>query len=425
MLRHKCLYLSFLSVLFVLCTLPLFAESPKWYKGNLHCHSYWSDGRLLPEQVADWYKDRGYNFVCISDHGDLQTRLDNWKQVGKLDGKAGIVASHLKKYQEKYGDWVDTKEENDMTWIRLKPISELKEKMDEPGRFILLPGHELNGGVPDRSHHGGVVNVSNTLKFQKGLALKDSIKDCAIAAQKASKEENRKALYIHNHPLWPQYETSPQDLIETPECRFFELLNMNASPKTRFDEFWTVHQFWDIINAFRSVNGDPLLYGLAADDAHVYDSIGRPGSGWIYVRSSSLEPDALCDAMNQGDFIASNGVEVEDVNFDPKSRTLSVKVKPEAGVRYTISFIGTEKDFDRTVKVIDIDRERVKGLPERVALQYSDDIGKTFATVEGTEASYTLKDNDLYVRAVITSDQSVPPSGLGPKTKSAWTQPVR
>src|SRR4051812_40680344 len=32
----------------------------RWFKGNLHTHSLWSDGNDFPEMIADWYKSNGY-----------------------------------------------------------------------------------------------------------------------------------------------------------------------------------------------------------------------------------------------------------------------------------------------------------------------------------------------------------------------------
>ena len=32
------------------------AVDARWWKGNLHTHSLWSDGDHYPEMVADWYK---------------------------------------------------------------------------------------------------------------------------------------------------------------------------------------------------------------------------------------------------------------------------------------------------------------------------------------------------------------------------------
>ncbi|MBQ3823434.1 MAG: twin-arginine translocation signal domain-containing protein, partial [Thermoguttaceae bacterium] len=48
------------------------APKPRWYKGNLHMHNQWSDGLPLPEQAVAWYKDRGWDFICPSDHNCFQ-----------------------------------------------------------------------------------------------------------------------------------------------------------------------------------------------------------------------------------------------------------------------------------------------------------------------------------------------------------------
>lgn len=40
---------------------------PQW-KGNCHCHTTLSDGRLSPDQVAALYAEAGYDFLSITDH---------------------------------------------------------------------------------------------------------------------------------------------------------------------------------------------------------------------------------------------------------------------------------------------------------------------------------------------------------------------
>ena len=51
--------------------------------------------------------------------------------------------------------------------------------------------------------------------------------------------------------------------------------------------------------------------------------------------------------------------------------------------------------------------------------------GVTFAEVAGTKASYTLKGHELYVRAVVSSEQHPKnPSYKGHEHQQAWTQPV-
>lgn len=40
-------------------------------KGNLHTHTYLSDGLLSPEEMIARYKALGYDFLAITDHDDL------------------------------------------------------------------------------------------------------------------------------------------------------------------------------------------------------------------------------------------------------------------------------------------------------------------------------------------------------------------
>src|SRR5262245_12913999 len=52
--------------------LPVLREAgPRYWKGNLHTHSLWSDGDDFPEMIADWYKRHGYQFLALSDHNRL------------------------------------------------------------------------------------------------------------------------------------------------------------------------------------------------------------------------------------------------------------------------------------------------------------------------------------------------------------------
>ena len=42
-----------------------------WQKGNLHTHSFWSDGDDFPEMIIKWYKDNDYQFIALSDHNTI------------------------------------------------------------------------------------------------------------------------------------------------------------------------------------------------------------------------------------------------------------------------------------------------------------------------------------------------------------------
>ena len=52
----------------------------QWYKGNIHTHTFWSDGDDFPEMVVDWYKNHGYDFLVLSDHNIL-SRGEKWKAL--------------------------------------------------------------------------------------------------------------------------------------------------------------------------------------------------------------------------------------------------------------------------------------------------------------------------------------------------------
>ena len=38
-------------------------SSPRWWKGNLHTHSLWSDGDDYSEMIAGWYQQHGCQFI--------------------------------------------------------------------------------------------------------------------------------------------------------------------------------------------------------------------------------------------------------------------------------------------------------------------------------------------------------------------------
>ena len=84
-----------------------FAED-RWFKGNTHTHSLWSDGNDFPDMIADWYKKNGYNFLVLSDHNVL-SRGERWMKVADVEKrKRGLGPSVLGKYQKRFGEeWVE------------------------------------------------------------------------------------------------------------------------------------------------------------------------------------------------------------------------------------------------------------------------------------------------------------------------------
>lgn len=398
------------------------AQGESWYRGNLHMHSLWSDGNVFPEDAAAWYRDHGYQFVCLSDHQALQINPDQWLEVGSKK----LSRAEADRYQAAHPASVDVKKAGGKDLIRLKTVWELKRMLDQPESFLMIPGHELNQVVGGLQVHMNVINVHDTIPFRYGATSAETFARIEDAVDAWGKRQNVPTLFMLNHPTWPYFDITPDVLIGLPQIRFFEVCNADGGNTSAADPQWyTIEQFWDIVNAFRVEDGFDPVFGTASDDTHKYtDPKGgaRPGEGWICVRAARLEPDALLQAMCRGDFYASTGAALADVAFDASTGTLSVKASPEAGVDFSIRFVTTRAGFSRAVTAFDDPAKDKK--PARKGVRYSDEIGRTVKTAGGAEASYTLAPEDLYVRAVVTSSRkALNRVNNEPEFETAWTQP--
>src|ERR1041384_3984811 len=96
--------------------------APRWWKGNLHTHSFWSDGDDYPEVITAWYRTNGYNFLGISDHNTLHTAFNRWIPI-----PSGTNQPVFRKYLNQFGpDWVDQRMIGTNLEARLKTLSEYR-----------------------------------------------------------------------------------------------------------------------------------------------------------------------------------------------------------------------------------------------------------------------------------------------------------
>jgi len=402
----------------LLVALGVCAQQDKWYRGNLHMHSYWSDGQAFPEEAIDYYRSRGYQFLCLSDHHLLQLATDNWQEVGKK-----VKQGAAEQYLNVYGETADKKTEDGKAFIRLKTIGELKKQFDKDGEFLLIPGHEQNKLINEIQVHMNAININGTLPFAQAETVREGFEKNAKALAAHGKANTCTTLFMLNHPFWPYFDIQPQTLIELPQIRFYELSN-DGNIYPAGPDWYSLEGFWDIANAFRISAGHPPVFGTATDDTHSYNKPEGVDTlrGWVCVRSLKLDCEALVEAMNRGDFYSSSGVVLREIRFDVPTGIFSVEVDPKAGETYEIRFIVTRQDFDRTTTTFDEPAEGKK--PARQGVKYSDTIGITAKTVSGPFGSYKIRPDDLYVRATVTSSaKMVQVKGSGPSVQTAWTQP--
>lgn len=413
---------ALLSVLCVDCLTKTTAQEGqgKWYRGNLHTHSLWRDGNDFPEMITDWYVQNGYHFLGMSDHNIL-ARGEKWIALDAIARRGGD--SNLDRYKQRFGeDWVETREIQGKVEVRLKRLDEYRGLFEKPEHFLLLEAEEITDSFQKYPIHVNANNIQEYIRPQGGNSIRETMANNLRAILEQSARTGRPILGHVNHPNYG-FAITAEDMAAVREEKFFEVYNGHPTVHHLGDEkHVSVERMWDIANTLRLADmNEPPLYGVATDDSHTYFSrYNSPGRGWVWVRAARLDAEELIRAMFRGDFYASSGVKLAEVRFDESERALSVKVDPEEGIDYTIEFIGTPIDFDRASQPL-MDEQ---GRPLHATRRYSEDIGRVFARVQGTQATYRFTGTELYIRAVITSSKPHPNPSFNNQKEQAWTQPV-
>lgn len=391
----------------------------QWYKGNLHTHSYWSDGDDYLENIAVWYREHDYDFLCFTDHNTL-ARSDKWIDVEKA--KNGRKA--YEKHKARWGDAVVERMRDGRREVKLKTFEEVNTLVGLPGKYLLIQGEEISDKFGKLPIHLNAHNVRDLLPPLGGDSAAEVLQN-NIDAVIAQRERTRQPMIVHvNHPNF-QWGLTAEDLAGIRGEQFFEVYNGHPGVNNSGDErHASTERIWDIINTLRITELDlPLLYGLATDDGHNYHNIpsraSEPGRGWVMVLADALTPESLIASLEAGRFYSSNGVSLERIESSRDG--LKVAVQAEPGVTYQIEFVGTRRGFDPKREPV----RDAEGKELPVTWKYSDDVGCLLKSVEGAAAEYQFAGDELYVRARITSSRRHPnPSEVG-DFECAWVQPVR
>jgi hypothetical protein len=391
----------------------------RWWKGNLHTHSLWSDGDDYPEMIADWYKRNGYHFLAFSDHNTL---LEGERWFPATNHRGGGLA--LDKYRERFGPhWVRERREGDQHQVRLQPLPEFRHLFEEPNGFLLIPSEEITDKFRTAPVHINATNLRDYIPPQGGESVLEVMQRNVDAVLEQRKRTGQPMFPHLNHPNFG-WGVTAEELMKVDGERFFEVYNGHPAVRNEGDQHHAgTERMWDIILTFRLAElGLEPMFGIAVDDSHNYHAEGpdksNPGRGWVMVRSVFLTPEQIVLALEAGDFYASSGVTLKEIKRGPE--VLALEIEPEEGVTYTTQFIGTRKEFDARNEPI----RTAGGEALRVTHRYSDDVGAVLAEVSGTNPSYTLAGDELYVRAkVISSKVKENPYQAG-ELEVAWTQPL-
>ncbi len=370
-------------------------KTTQWFKGNLHTHSYWSDGDEFPEIILDWYKQKGYDFVALSDHNTL-AEGEKWITIKDED----LYQNAFNNYLETYGpDWVEYKIDSGKTMVKLKTYEEYKKLTENVDDFLVIESEEITDKYEDKPLHMNATNIQELIEPQGGNSVANVLQNNIDQVLQQRKNTGIPIMPHINHPNF-YYGVSLEDMKALNGERFFEVYNGHPMVHNMGDSVHiSTEEMWDLINISYLKNNKPIMYGLATDDSHHYHQSGNEwsnaGRGWVMVEADSLSANYLIEAMEKGAFYASTGVELETIALD--NNKISITVVEEPDVNYKITFLGSKKE---------------NPTPEE------------FATIKGPKASFDLTDDILFVRCRISSSklQDNPIENI--IYEMAWTQPI-
>ena len=273
-----------------IASLPAQSSQPappvRYFKGNLHTHTLNSDGDSTPDDVVRWYRERGYNFVTLTDHNYV-TSVDGLNALHGADDK-----------------------------------------------FIVMKGEEITDRFGDKPVHLNGFAPTAFIKPPGGKSVLDMAQKMIDAIRAGG------AVPSVNHPNYG-WAISADELLQLQRTRLFEVFNGHPQVNNAGGGgVPSLEEVWD-----RMLSSGKMIYGIAVDDAHYFKrpedrAAPRPGQGWVYVKAPRLESRALVAALERGDFYSSTGIELLSVTAT--SRDLTVAVKSEGQSKYRIQFIGKQ-----------------------------------------------------------------------------------
>jgi len=259
-------------------------QALRWYKGNTHTHTINSDGDSAPDEVVRWYRERGYNFLVLSDHNYLT-------EVEGLNAVLGAA-----------------------------------------NKFIVIRGEEVSDKFQEKPIHVNGLNIKQVVEPQGGSSVPGVIQNNVNAIRRAD------GLPHVNHPNF-HWSIGADDLKSIKNLRLFEVYNGHPQVNNLGGGGMPgLEAMWDDI-----LSAGLALYGIAVDDAHFFKTPGdktksTPGHGWVMVRAANLSAAEILRALEQGDFYASTGVTLRDYQAD--NREIKITIETTDQSKYNVQFIG-------------------------------------------------------------------------------------
>ena len=307
----------------------LLPQSGNFYKANMHMHTTYSDGQLTPQEVKELYMKNGYSIVAFTDHELLMPHNyladENFLPITSVELATNEDDHYPFQYTKTYHLNLYAKDKNASSYC-------VRDNLR------IWPGKVRDFETEEQKQ----VNYRRVYSVE---SMNDLI----------AKANAQGFLVSYNHPVWSLQ--SYNDYADLEGVWGIELYNTSAALGGYVDN----EQPWiDLLWQGKNV------FPLAADDAHkIQDTCG----GWIMVKSEKLEYDTVMQALEKGDFYASNGPKIlslyiedntvhirtsgaKQISLIPKSRkvrSVIADVQPITGAAFTLQ--PTDEYF--RIKVVD------------------------------------------------------------------------
>lgn len=263
----------------------LLDKSKKYYKANLHTHSDMSDGRCTREELKERFKNHGYSVVAFTDHEHL---IDN-SYLNDEDFLAITSCEVAIKQFPKESTLVKT----DMKVTHMNFYATDPHNTDTPC-YAAVYDHYLDNCAD--------MIVKPEVDFEREYSADGINKMIQIAKEQGF-------IVSYNHPGW-SLETA-EDYLNYDGLFAVEIYNTGCVKQGFSDD---EHVFDEMLRSGKR------LFCTACDDCHnlepfesVYnDSFG----GWVQINADKLDYNTIMNALQNGDFYASNGVEIYSLVLD-------------------------------------------------------------------------------------------------------------
>ncbi len=301
--------------------MKLLENRGQWYKGNLHLHTTMSDGALTPEEVIDRYRNAGYSFIALTDH----------------------------------------RQENP-AW--------------EDRDFVVLTGAEYDTGDPASSmplyHILGIgMEQIPRIRYRESYEARHP---WPTAQEIINAIRDAGGLAILAHPAWSVMD--PEEMLQLHGFSAAEIYNTNCgipiypdrADSSRYFDIW-------------AKNGK-LVRAVAADDAHDYE--GEECTSYIMVNAAHLSERAIMEALRNGDYYASQGPEIYDIELEDEQIVVEFSDDVETVLFLTNSPWGRNniQFFEPAGRSIFEPRIRVNGGRGRRTARYIADRSEKFIRIE-------------------------------------------